>query len=138
MPECNCGIRADYRIDLGADGALHFCTRHLPSHLALGAERITACDDCGAAGATAHGEAKRCSRCASEVEEESALDARVRIESDDDDPIECTLAEFLDDNAEGLAEGEREAIIAAIARGASYAGGGGAAPSWTLRWIADE
>lgn len=140
---------AEYAREMGEEGAIRalydaaaeagrYLTGDVRAYVLACVARWATCDDCGAAGATAHGEAKRCSRCAGEVEDESALDASVRIESDDDDPIECTLAEFLDDNEEGLAEGEREAIIAAIARGASYAGGGGAAPSWTLRWIADE
>lgn len=64
-----------------------------------------------------------------------ALDPLVRL-GDPCEPLswewEGPLSAFLADNGETLDEGEADAIRAALARGETYAGGGGAEAEWEL------
>lgn len=52
-----------------------------------------------------------------------------------DDEHECSMGDFLDDNAEGLAAEDVSAILA-LGVGDTYHGGGGASATWTVRRIA--
>jgi hypothetical protein len=54
------------------------------------------------------------------------------LQTVDGDEVPTTLAGFFEENDGGMLEGEREAIEA-LRVGETYAGGGGAAPQWSIR-----
>lgn len=101
---CKCGREADRIADVGPDDGVPYCSADCADRDALG----LAC-------------------------EPIRLDARIVIDAEADDPIECTLREFLRDNEDGIDAGQLAAIASSIARGEAYDGGGGAAPGWTIR-----